>query len=98
MACRRMLGVGFCCVVSFALGQQSDSDVVFRANTKLVEVSVIAEVKQGDDKPAKPITDLRREDFQIFDNGVRQEIRLFVTSAETATEPEARSANGFTNR
>ena len=31
-------------------------------------------------KPAKPITDLRREDFQILDNEVRQEIRLFVTN------------------
>jgi VWFA-related protein len=93
-----MLGVGFCCVMSFALGQQSDSDVVFRANTKLVEVSVIAEATQGDDKPAKPITDLRREDFQIFDNGVRQEIRLFVEPTETTAPPEARPANGFTNR
>jgi VWFA-related protein len=98
MACRRMLGVGFCCVVSCALGQQSDSGVVFRANTKLVEVSVIAEVKQGDDKPAKPITDLRREDFQIFDNGVRQEIRLFVAPTEPTAPPEARPADEFTNR
>lgn len=83
---------------SLALAQQTDPDVVFRSTAKLVEVSVIAEVKQGDDKPAKPVTDLRREDFQIFDNGVRQEIRLFVTPTETDAAPEAKPANGFTNR
>src|ERR1700683_2934751 len=98
MAYRRMLGVILCCAASLALGQQPDPDAVFRSTAKLVEVSVIAEQKQGDDKPAKPVTDLRREDFQIFDNGVRQEIRLFVTPTETAAQPEARPANGFTNR
>jgi len=96
--CLRMLAVGFGCVMSFALGQQPDSDAVFRANTKLVEVSVTAEIKRSDDKPAKPITDLQREDFQIFDNGIRQEIRLFVTPTETAAVPEATTATGFTNR
>ena len=93
-----MPGLVLCCSASLALGQQPDPDVVFRSTAKLVEVSVIAEEKQGDDKPAKPITDLRREDFQILDNGVRQEIRLFVTPTETAAEPETRLANGFTNR
>src|SRR6185312_2333519 len=104
MACRWMLGAGFCCVVRLAAGQQSDADVNFRANTGLVEISVIAEVKQRDDKPAKPITDLRREDFQIFDNGVRQEIRLFIAPAGTTADlalddrMEARQPEGFTNR
>jgi VWFA-related protein len=98
MSCRRIIVVGFCCVASFAQGQQSDSEVVFRVNAKLVEISVMAEADDGNSKPAKPIPDLRREDFQIFDNGVRQEIRLFVTPAETAAKPEAGPANEFTNR
>jgi hypothetical protein len=76
-----MLAVVPCCVVSFALGQQSDSGVVFRANTKLVEISVIAEVRQGDDKPAKPTTDLQREDFQIFDNGANRSCRTTGSEA-----------------
>ena len=90
--------VVFWCFVSLTLGQQADSDAVFRASTKLVEVSVIAEEMQRGDKPAKAIMDLRREDFQILDNGVSQEIRLFIAPTETAAEPEARPANGFTNR
>ena len=98
MACRRIPGLVFCCAASLALGQQPDPDVVFRSTARLVEVSVLAEKNQADEKPPKPVIDLRREDFQIFDNGVRQEIRLFVTPTETVTEPEARPANGFTNR
>ena len=93
---RETLGILLCCFV--ALGQQADSDVVFRANTKLVEISVIAEVTASDGKPAKPIADLRGEDFQVFDNGVRQEIRLFVSPTETAAVAETKPENVFTNR
>ena len=82
---------------SYALAQQPEPGAVFQTTTKLVEVSVIAEENPRFDKPSKPVTDLRREDFQILDNGVRQEIRLFITPAETTAEPEARPANGFTN-
>ncbi|HEY7335020.1 MAG TPA: hypothetical protein VH639_09060 [Bryobacteraceae bacterium] len=83
---------------SAALGQQPAPDTRFRTTTKLVEVSVIAEEKQGSDKPAKPVTDLKREDFQIFDNGARQEIRLFVGPAAVPDPTEAQPPNTFTNR
>jgi VWFA-related protein len=69
-----------CLAAWAALGQ----DPVFKATTRLVEVSVIAQDKDG-----KPVTDLRREEFQIFDNGSAQELRLFLTETE---KPAARAA------
>ena len=93
-----MRGLLSCLAASFALAQLPDPGAVFQTTTKLVEVSVIAEESPRFDKRAKPVTDLRREDFQILDNGVRQEIRLFITPAETTAEPDAKPANGFTNQ
>jgi len=66
---------------------------VFRTTTKLVEVSVVAQDKQG-----TPIADLRREEFQIFDNGAPQEIRLFVAESPVASRAEALPANTFSNQ
>lgn len=66
---------------------------VFRATTKLVQVSVVAQDKQG-----KPVADLRREEFQLFDNGARQEIRLFVAEKPAAVAPEALPPNTFSNQ
>ncbi len=66
---------------------------VFRTTTKLVEVSVVAQDKQG-----KPIADLRREEFQIFDNGAPQEIRLFVAERPVAAAPAVMPPNTFSNR
>jgi VWFA-related protein len=60
-----------------------------------VQVSVVAQDKQG-----KPVADLRREEFQIFDNGSPQKIQLFVAEMEesnpAAQEPKA--PHTFTNR
>jgi hypothetical protein len=50
-----------------AAAQEAPSGPTFRAGTDLVQVSAVA--------------DLPREEFQIFDNGVAQEVRLF--QAET---------------
>jgi VWFA-related protein len=66
---------------------------VFRTTTKLVEVSVVAQDKQG-----KPIADLRREEFQVFDNGAPQEIRLFVAEKPVAVAAETLPANTFSNQ
>ncbi|HEY1756638.1 MAG TPA: VWA domain-containing protein [Bryobacteraceae bacterium] len=90
--------LGFVLVSFVVLGAQDPSvaspDADFRTGVKLVQVSVVAQEKQG-----KPVADLRREEFQIFDNGSPQEIRLF--SAETErSDPSAREAkvpNAFTN-
>jgi VWFA-related protein len=77
----------FLLVVTSAWAQSS-----FRATTKLVQVSVIAQDANG-----KPVMDLRREDFQIMDNGVPQEIRLFL-SESPVQPPEPRTPGTFTNR
>jgi VWFA-related protein len=46
-------------------------DVVIRTTTRLVQVNVIV-TKKG-----APVPGLKKEDFQVFDNGKRQDIRLF---------------------
>jgi len=68
-------------------------DTVFRASTRLVQVSVIAQNKDG-----KPVTDLRRDEFQIFDNGAPQEIRLFLADHAEPSAPAAQPSRVFTNR
>jgi VWFA-related protein len=68
----------------------------FSAATKLVQVSVVPQDKQG-----KPVADLRREEFQVFDNGVAQEIRFFLAETESAGPAVAASndaPNTFSNR
>jgi VWFA-related protein len=46
-------------------------DLVIRSTTRLVEINVIV-TKNG-----VPVPGLKKEDFQVFDNGKRQEIRQF---------------------
>jgi VWFA-related protein len=75
-----------------AVGQQNAPEATFRAGTELVQVSVVAQDKNG-----KAVTDLRREDFQIFDNGVQQEIRLFLADRLTPAPAVAIPAGVFTN-
>jgi VWFA-related protein len=66
---------------------------VFRASTRLVQVNVIAQDKDG-----KPVTDLRRDEFQIFDNAAPQEIRLFLADVSEPSAAAARAQGTFTNR
>jgi len=47
--------------------------VVIRSTTRLVQVHVLAEDSQG-----RPVTDLKREDFQIFDERKEQPLVLFT--------------------
>jgi VWFA-related protein len=67
---------------------------LFQTGIQLVQVRVV-----GEDKDGKPVTDLRREEFRLFDNRLPQEIRLFLNETEkpkpavTALPP-----NTFTNR
>lgn len=66
-----------------------------RATTHLVEVSVVAQTKQGE-----PATGLRQEDFTLLDEGKAQKIAFFRT--ETAQPSPARPRrlppNLYTNR
>ena len=76
-----------------AAAQQAPPEPTFRTGTDLVQVNVVAQ-----DKDSKPVVDLGRADFQIFDNGAQQEIRLFLADRPTAAPPEARSPGIFTNQ
>ncbi len=51
------------------------------------------------DKHGKPVTDLKREEFQIPDNVVPQEVRFFTGRGESVAPrpPELSSTNAFTN-
>ena len=49
----------------------------FKRGVQLVQVRVVAEDKDG-----KPVTDLRQEEFQLLDNGLSQDIRLFLNESE----------------
>ena len=47
-------------------------DVTFKSNTRLVIVDLTAKDKQG-----RAITTLKKEDIQIFEDGVRQDVAVF---------------------
>lgn len=49
---------------SFAIDDQAG--LVIRSTTRLVQMSVVAQDKQG-----RPVVDLKSEDFEVFDNGKR---------------------------
>ena len=81
-------------VAAMAAAQPDTPTPAFRAGTKLVQVSVVAHDSKG-----APVTDLRREEFQILDNGAPQEIRVYVAETQSsATPPRNQAPNTFTNR
>ncbi len=85
---------GFFIAIGSVLAGQAPTDPSFRATTKLVQVSVVAHDSKG-----APVADLRREEFQILDNGAPQEIRVFVAETQSsATPPQNLPPNTFTNR
>lgn len=67
----------------FALWQQQtaadDPGVVIRSTTSLVQVRVVAQDSKG-----KPVTDLQRDDFQVFDDRKSQPITFFTADRGTA--------------
>ncbi len=79
------------------------SSPVIRVNTRLVELSVTVL-----DKHSRPVIDLKRDDFQVFDDGVLREISFFSgaglahpnpASAPVAPQPAgALPARTFSNR
>ncbi len=79
--------------LAMAAAQQPSPEPTFRAGTELIQVDVVAQDKDG-----KPVTDLRREDFQIFDNGAPQEIRLFLADRPAPASGAAMPPGEFTNR
>jgi len=79
-------------LISLALCGQTDP--TFDSTTKLVQVNVAAR-----DKGGGPVADLRREEFEILDNGTPQEIRLFIAdAAKKIVARESLAPGTYTNR
>lgn len=81
--------------VLLALGAacaQAQTEAVIRSTTRLVEVHVVAV-----DGAGNPAPDLRRADFQIFDEKKEQPVVLFTAEGGAGPQPRAaarRSLNG----
>ncbi len=56
-------------------------------SSRLVDVAVVAVDKKG-----RPIPNLKQEDFEIYDNGVKQEVRSFEQAGVAAAPAAAMSA------
>jgi len=62
--------------------QQPGPPGTIRVRVRLIPVDVIVT-----DEHDKPVADLKREDFQVFENGRRQEVRHFSLQTFTAEPP-----------
>ena len=72
------------CLLAPVAAQTQTDDEVVKINTNLVQVDVVVT------KDGKPVTNLKAEDFEIFENGRRQTITSFayisnVANAATST-------------
>src|SRR5271154_2562388 len=63
---KSLLALILACVIVMSLSAQ------FTAETRLVIVNLSAKDKSG-----KPIMTLKKEDVEVFEDGVRQEIKVF---------------------
>lgn len=67
------------------------SEFTLRTVSRLVDVAVVAYDKHG-----RPITDLRPEDFELYDNGRKRPVHFFSTAGErqeTAQAPASRESS-----
>jgi VWFA-related protein len=76
------IAVCFCCVLIFAgfpaeQKKQAEEGQTIRVEVEMVSLPVVVTTRDG-----RRITDLAREDFQIFENGVQQEIAGFAATDE----------------
>jgi VWFA-related protein len=73
----------------------SDSRFTLRVNTRLVDVGVLAFDKKG-----RPVGDLQPANFEVYDNGRKQEVRFFshAGSAPAAETGKAPGSSFFSNR
>jgi VWFA-related protein len=80
----------------FAGAERSKADeTTLRSNTRLVQVSVVAM-----DSKSRPVVDLKREDFQLFDDKKRQDLRVFSVDRVEQASSGAQTPPGdgvFTN-
>ena len=63
-----------------------DTDVTLKVTSRLVDVGVIVYDKKG-----HPVKDLKQEDFEVYDNGRKQEVRFFseFTGVTPGAQPVA---------
>ena len=64
-----------------------------RVTARLVDIGVVAYDKRGN-----PVTNLKPEDFQIFDNGRQQEVRFFSRAGGAPAEDSAKVSDRVTDR
>ncbi|HUR37680.1 MAG TPA: hypothetical protein VM009_07670, partial [Terriglobales bacterium] len=67
----------FVLLASAALAQDPTQDPTFRVEVKLVDVFTTVTDQNG-----APITDLKREEFRITEDGVPQKLALFEQQSE----------------
>src|ERR1017187_2180415 len=67
----------------------AQSGVTLRTTTTLVQLSVVAHDSKG-----RAVTDLKKEDFELFDNGKPQDIAVF-TADTAAPAPRAAALKAF---
>jgi VWFA-related protein len=65
-----------------------DTGSPLRVTARLVDVGVVAYDKKG-----HPVTDLKPEDFEIFDNGRKQEVRFFSRAGGAPAGESAKVLN-----
>jgi VWFA-related protein len=78
------LGLLLCVLVIWGQPSTPPPDAVIRTTTTLVEVRVVAV-----DSVGRPVTDLRREDFHVFDSGKPQTLKLFSPPRDASAPPSS---------
>jgi VWFA-related protein len=77
----RILGFGIVLAAIFLSGfsaeQKAKDDQIIRVNVDMVSLPVVVTDKMG-----RRITDLKKEDFQVYENGTKQEIVGFAATDE----------------
>jgi len=69
--------------------QSSRSDLTLRSVTRLVQITVIAQ-----DDRSQPVTDLKRDDFLLFDSGKPRDIKVFTMDRMDRQQPSAAVETG----
>ena len=64
-------------IVSSAGAFQNTDVPLFRSTTRLIQVTVIPSDKNGN-----PVTDLGKEDFEILEDGQRQNLAVFISDRD----------------
>jgi len=71
-----------------AVAQPTDSGYSIKVTSRLVNVGLVARDKKG-----RPVTDLKADEIELYDDGHKQELRSF-TAPEGLPQPAASGASG----